>query len=312
MEEDDKMVNMKDILNIFPQNIKYIIESIKSYENLQEIRVKVNKPLIIHIGNEEIIHQYIITTEDMKSFVQRMSSYSMYAFGEEIKQGYITIKGGHRVGICGSCIIENNKIKTIKDIASLNIRVGKEVIGCSNNIVPFLVSNNSIINTIIISPPKCGKTTILRDMSLNLSNGIFESGLTGKKVCVIDERSEIAACYNGIPQMQVGTRTDVLDNCPKSEGIMMAIRSMSPDIIICDEIGTQRDMESILMAMNSGVSLITSIHGLGIEDLYNRSVFNELIENRVFQRAVVLSGIDGAGTIEYIYDFKTEEKIWRK
>ena len=306
------MVNMKDILNIFPQNIKYIIESIKSYENLQEIRVKVNKPLIIHIGNEEIIHQYIITTEDMKSFVQRMSSYSMYAFGEEIKQGYITIKGGHRVGICGSCIIENNKIKTIKDIASLNIRVGKEVIGCSNNIVPFLVSNNSIINTIIISPPKCGKTTILRDMSLNLSNGIFESGLTGKKVCVIDERSEIAACYNGIPQMQVGTRTDVLDNCPKSEGIMMAIRSMSPDIIICDEIGTQRDMESILMAMNSGVSLITSIHGLGIEDLYNRSVFNELIENRVFQRAVVLSGIDGAGTIEYIYDFKTEEKIWRK
>ena len=133
-----------------------------------------------------------------------------------------------------------------------------------------------------------------------------------KKICVIDERSEIAACYNGVPQMQVGIRTDVLDNCPKCEGIMMAIRSMSPDIIICDEIGTQRDMESILMAMNSGVSLITSIHGLGIEDLYNRSVFNELIENKVFQRAVVLSGINGAGTIEYIYDFKTEEKIWRK
>jgi stage III sporulation protein AA len=312
MEEDDKMVNIKDILNIFPQNIKYVVESIKNYENLQEIRVKVNKPLIIYIGNDEITHQYIITADDMKNFVQRMSSYSMYAFGEEIKQGYITIKGGHRVGICGSCIIENSKIKTIKDIASLNIRVSKEVIGCSNDIIPFLISDNCIINTIIISPPKCGKTTILRDIAKNLSNGILESGFVGKKICVIDERSEIAACYYGVPQMQVGTRTDVLDNCPKCEGIMMAIRSMSPDIIICDEIGTQRDMESILMAMNSGVSLITSIHGLGIEDLYNRSVFNELIENKVFQRAVVLSGINGAGTIEYIYDFKTEEKIWRK
>jgi stage III sporulation protein AA len=111
--------------------------------------------------------------------------------------------------------------------------------------------------------------------------------------------------------MNVGLRTDVLDNCPKAEGIMMAIRSMSPEIIICDEIGTHKDMESILMALNSGVSLITSIHGYGIEDLYNRAVFKEIIDNHVFKRAVIVSARKGAGTIEYIYDFDKKDKLWR-
>lgn len=302
----------KDVLEILPSHIRDVIKNIKDIQEIQEIRLKVNKPLIIQIGNDELITSLIISSQDLKLILQYISNYSIYAYEEEIKQGYITIKGGHRVGICGSCVIEKNTIKTIKSISSLNIRICKEVIGCSNKIIPYIFRDNRIMNTIIISPPRCGKTTLLRDITRNLSQGMKEINLDGKKVCVIDERSEICGCYNGVPQMDVGIRTDVFDNCPKADGIMMAIRSMSPEVIVCDEIGTLRDMESIIMALNSGVNLITSIHGFGIEDLYNRIVYKEVIDNNVFNTAIVLSAQNGVGTIEYIYDFEKKDKLWRR
>jgi stage III sporulation protein AA len=175
----------------------------------------------------------------------------------------------------------------------------------------FLTREDEIINTIIISPPKGGKTTLIRDIVRNISGGMQNIGLTGKKICVIDERSEIGACFNGIPQMNLGIRTDVLDGCPKSQGIIMAIRSMSPDVIVCDEIGTYKDMESILTALNSGISLIVTIHGYGIEDLYGRPVFKEIVDNKIFKRAIVLSSRKGSGTVEYVYDFTNSSVIWR-
>lgn len=305
------MENTKEVLEILPPHIRSQIKDLQGLEKLQELRLKVNKPMMLQIGNEEVITKYNVSVQDIKLILQHISKYSIYAYEEEIKQGYLTIKGGHRVGLCGSCVVEDNKIKTIKSLGSINIRIGKEVEGCSNNLIPFILKDNNALNTIIISPPRCGKTTLLRDIARNLSDGLRTLKLPGKKVCIIDERSEISGCYNAVPQMNVGLRTDVLDNCPKAEGIMMAIRSMSPEIIICDEIGTQKDMESILMALNSGVSLITSIHGYGIEDLYSRAVFKEIIDNHVFKRAVILSARKGAGTIEYIYDFEKKDKLWR-
>lgn len=306
------MEGTKEVLNILPAHLKGRVEKLSDIKGLQEIRLKVNKPLIFQIGEQEIISDYIVTYQDIKLIMQHISNYSVYAYEEEIKQGYITIKGGHRVGLCGSCAIEDNKIKTIKTVASLNIRVGREVRGCSNKILPYILINNEVLNTIIISPPRCGKTTLIRDVARNISEGIREHNFSGKKLCIIDERSEISGCYNGVPQMNIGIRTDVFDNCPKAEGIMLAIRSMSPEVIVCDEIGTYRDMESILMALNSGVKLITTIHGFGIEDLYKRAVFKDIMENHVFERAVVLSTSKGAGTIEYIYDFQKKEKLWRR
>jgi stage III sporulation protein AA len=306
------MINTKEILNVLPLNLRQHVEPRLKIERLQEIRVKVSKPIILQIGNEEVICSYIANEDDVKEIIQRISNYSLYAFEEEIRQGYITIRGGHRVGICGDCVIDNLKIKTIKNIASVNFRINRQVIGCSDKLMPYLMKNNDILNTIIISPPRCGKTTLLRDISRNISHGLSHIGLLGKKVTIIDERSEIAACHNGVPQMDVGLRTDVYDNCPKSEGIMMAIRSMSPEVILCDEIGTNKDMESIIMALNCGINLITSIHGFGIEDLYNRMVFKDILDNNVFKRAVVLSCSKGVGTIEYIYDFATHETVWRK
>ena len=305
-------MNIGGILEVLPQSIRKILQELNQFDKLQEIRMKVNKPLIFQIGQSEKVVDYNVTAEDLKIVVQRISNYSIYAFEEELKQGYLTIKGGHRIGICGSCVIEENKVKTIKSISSLNIRICREVIGTSNKVIPFITEGNKIKNTIIISPPKCGKTTLIRDLTRTFSDGMPARGLNGRKVCVIDERSEIGACYEGIPQMDLGIRTDILDNCPKSQGIMMAIRSMAPDLIICDEIGTYADMESILMALNSGVNLITTIHGYGIEDLYSRSVFEEILENRVFSKAVILNAVKSVGDIDYIYDFESGEKKWGK
>lgn len=303
------MVNIKDILDVLPQNIRNIITKVKELERLQEIRLKVNKPLILELGEKEIIEDYKVSCEDINNILKRMSNYSIYSIEDEMKQGYITIKGGHRVGICGNCIIENNIVKTIKNVSSLNIRICREIIGCSDKIMPRVLKDNNVLNTIIISPPKCGKTTLIRDITRNISNGINSSGLKGKNVCVIDERSEICASSNGIPQLNVGIRTDVMDNCPKSQGIMMVIRSMAPDVIVCDEIGTYEDVKSILSALNCGVNLITTIHGFGIEDLKSRDVFKDVINNRIFQKAIVLSCRKGIGTVEYIYDFFSETTI---
>ncbi|AAK80052.1 stage III sporulation protein AA [Clostridium acetobutylicum] len=301
-------MNLEDIFSILPEKIEREVKRISDYNNLQEIRIKVNKPLIIQIGKKEIISNYIATKEDLKKTFNVMSGYSIYSVEDELRQGYITIKGGHRVGICGDCVLEENKIKTIKNISSLNIRICKEVTGCSNSIMKKIVYGNTVLNTIIISPPNCGKTTLLRDITRNISYGINSIQFRGKKVCVIDERSEIGACLNGVNQMDIGIRTDILDNCPKSIGIMMAIRSMAPEVIICDEIGTYDDIKSILTAVNCGVKLITTIHGFGIEDLNSRDVFKDAIKNNVFERAIVLSGRSGVGTVEYIYDFYTKER----
>lgn len=305
-------MDTKDVFYILPKSIKQKLENIKYIEKIQEIRLRINKYLQCYLGNEEIIVDYIVTEEDLKIILQRMSNYSIYAFEEEIKNGYITIRGGHRVGICGTCVMEDNKIKTIKNVASINIRICRQIKGCSDEILKFITEKDKVLNTIIISPPKCGKTTLIRDISRNLSNGTKKNAVNifGKKLCIIDERSEIAGCSNGIPQMDVGIRTDVFDSCLKSEGTIMAIRSMAPDVIVCDEIGTHKDVESILVALNSGVNLITTIHGAGIEDLYMRGVFKEVLENNVFKRAIVLSNTKKVGEIKYIYDFDKKVKLW--
>ncbi|MGE5627482.1 MAG: stage III sporulation protein AA [Solirubrobacterales bacterium] len=301
-----KKIDTNEIYNILPEGIRRELNKCENLDNLQEIRARSEKPLSLHFGKGERLTDYIVNSQDIKSILQKISSYSIYAFEEELRNGYITIKGGHRVGICGRCVVEGNNVKTIKNPGSLNFRICRELIGCSDKIINYIFENGNVLNTIIISPPKCGKTTIVRDLARNISNG--RNGAKGKKVCIIDERSEIGACFQGVPQLDVGVRTDILDGCPKSQGIIMAVRSMAPEVVVCDEIGTEADAASIITAMNSGVGMITTIHGEGLEDLYKRPVFNELIKNKVFKRAVVLSCRNGAGTVEYIYDI-TKNKI---
>ena len=303
-------INYEDeILRVLPFKISSEIREYFQSDKIQEIRIKVGKCIILNSFKGERILTYIVTVEDIKQILVKISNYSLYAYEEEIKQGYITISGGHRIGIAGECVIVDGAIRTIKNISSLNIRICREVLGASDELMRYITNYNRIYNTLIVSPPKCGKTTILRDIARNVSSGMNIINLSGKKVSVIDERSEIAACFNGVPQMNLGIRTDVLDNCLKREGMLMAIRSLSPEVLICDEIGTRGDIEALLMAFNSGVNVVVTIHGFSIDDIYKRKVFKELLDNSILDRIVILSNRNGVGTIENIYEVGLEGDV---
>ncbi|MBK1811001.1 stage III sporulation protein AA [Clostridium sp. YIM B02505] len=300
---------MDDLKNVLPIELIRLIEDRPDSSKLQEIRLKCNKPVMLNIDNREVILNYTTNQNEINNIFNKISNFSVYAFEEDIKQGFITIRGGHRIGVTGHWVNDDGVIKSLKSVFSINIRIAREIIGCSNSLLPHVAKGDKVYNTILVSPPKCGKTTLLRDLVRNISNGYLKYNITGKKVCVIDERSEIAACHMGIPQMDVGVRTDIYDNCLKNVGLMMAIRCMSPEVIVCDEIGTDRDVEAIVSAFNCGVNIISTIHGNDEDDLYSRPVFKKLIENKVIEKIIVLSNKNGVGTIDKIVDINSDRRV---
>ncbi|PHO06564.1 stage III sporulation protein AA [Thermoanaerobacterium thermosaccharolyticum] len=313
----NKSKNYDELLYSLPFTVRSIIIKLDDNlkESLEEIRLRIDKPLMIHVNNQEkflsidgkIVNSlklaYIVTSEDCEKALQLISKSSIYAFENEIKNGYITLKGGYRVGICGKCVLENGSIKTIVNVSGFNYRIMRQCIGVSDEIMKYIIKYPNIVyNTLIISPPQCGKTTLLRDIARNISNGMADLDFNGENVSIIDERSEIAACFKGNPQNDVGYRTDVLDSCPKHIGILMMIRSMSPKVIITDEIGKIEDILAIHEALNAGVSIITTVHGKDIEDIMRKKHIDDMLNNREFDRYVILSRKLGAGTIDAILD----------
>lgn len=305
-----------NVLEYVAQDIRIILLSISNdaKSKIEEIRLRNGCPLSIYMDgrdyfvteNNELTQAidkgYIVTNEDINNSFQLITNHSIYAYSEDIRKGYITITGGHRVGIGGRVIYDNNGIEMINSMSSLNIRVARQKRGVSDKVISFLLdSYKNPYNTLIISPPQCGKTTLLRDIVRNLSNGKKDS-YRGFKISLIDERSEIAGLYNGRSQLDVGVRTDVLDGCLKSDGIMIVIRAMSPDIIAVDEIGGAKDIDAIHEALRAGIKLIATIHGDGLEDIRHRMKLDRIIEERIFQRIIVLDKSDGVGTIRHILE----------
>lgn len=286
---------MDEILRYFPNKIYQIFSNLlqenpKVANELQEIRIRVDKPIILKLREKDLILQYNILQTEILQIVERLCENSIYAYKNQICEGFITIKGGHRVGLTGSCVIENGKITNIKYISSLNIRIAREVKNCSTRILREIIDieNKTIYNSIIVAPPGRGKTTILRDIIRRLSDGIEEINFRGKTCGVVDERGEIAAMFKGTPQNDVGIRTDVIENVSKNKGIHMLIRTMAPEIIACDEIGSKEDVKAIHYALYSGVKGIFTMHGKNVEDIKNNKQIYELIENREIQKIVFL------------------------
>ena len=289
------MKNIDEILRYFPNKIYQIFfnlfqENSKIAEELQEIRMRAERPIILKLRERDLILQYNITQAEILQIVERLCENSIYAYKNQICEGFITVKGGHRIGLTGSCVIENGKIINVKHISSLNFRIAREVLNCSTRVLREVIDieNKSIYNTILVAPPGRGKTTMLRDIIRRLSNGIDEINFKGKTCGVVDERGEIAAMYKGIPQNDVGIRTDIIENVEKNQGIHMLIRTMAPEIIACDEIGSKEDVEAIHYALYSGVKGIFAMHGKNIEDIKNNKQIYELIENREIQKVVFL------------------------
>jgi stage III sporulation protein AA len=306
----------EDIFPCLPSHLMRLLERLPSSVThpLTEIRMREGKPLILQIGLGELFvagdgtitphweQAYVVTRADIQNTLNCLSQHSLYAMEEELRNGYITLRGGHRAGLTGQAVLAGGHIRTLKYISSINLRIARELLGVANGVLPYLVKDGSVYNTLIISPPQCGKTTLLRDIARQLSNGVPQLGLTGLKIGIVDERSEIAGCYEGIPQNDVGMRTDVLDACPKAEGMLMLIRSMSPQVIIGDEIGRHEDIYAMREAVQAGVNLVATVHGGSLEQLMRRPSMAEIIASGTFERYVILGKSRGIGTIEAILD----------
>lgn len=288
------MDTFREILNRLPSSISYELSLLPSniIMEIEEIRLRCGQRTIITYGKYEKALTKVITKDDLHKILNSLIKFSYYAYEEDLAKGFITISGGHRVGICGKTVVNDNRPTLIKEISSINIRFAKEIIGCASSLVPILIKDNNPVNTLIVSPPGCGKTTMLRDIARILSRRRI-------KVAICDERSEIAGMFQSEPSFDLGPRTDVLDGCDKTFGIPMLIRSMSPEVIITDEIGKIDDIMSIELCQNSGVKLITSIHGKDKHDLLSSKI-KPLITKKVFNNIIYLTQEDGPGTIKEI------------
>ena len=293
---------IEEILRIMPRFIAEEIVHLNLNNSITEIRIRSKNKIIVICGKNEFVLDLIASPKIILDILLNVSKMSIYAIQTDLNNGFVVIRGGHRIGVCGEVVYENGRIKNIKNICSLNIRVARQIFGCADSVMPQIIVNGVFQNTLIVSPPGCGKTTLLRDIIRQISNGIKTLGINGKNVSLIDERGEIASCYEGVPTLDIGIRTDVMSNIDKSTGMSMVIRSMAPDIIATDEIGSSDDVLSIKAAILSGVKVIFTMHGDSLKSILENPNIKELLDMNIFSKIILLSSGKIPGIVEKIYD----------
>ncbi len=282
------------ILHQLPEAYRRLLSSV-SFNGLEEIRFRIGRPVCLYYHNHHsfISDSHPLTEKDtLEGLASTLCNHSIYAYLNDLKDGFITLRGGHRVGLSGKCIIKDGKISGLTAISGVNIRIAREYISCAATLAPHLRTQSGIQNTLLISPPQCGKTTFLRDLAR-----IFSAEF---KITIVDERSEIAGSYESAPQFDIGMQTDVLDRFPKSSGMLLALRSLSPQILITDELGDTEDIEAIRKVSGAGCKLIASVHGDNAEEL--KRTKRELLS--FFDIAVIMGRQNGLPAVLSIEELK--------
>lgn len=281
--ENKEGTGFRQAINCLPIKLQTDFDKLKTEEKAicQEIRLRCGQPICLQInGKEKIFGKDVISNKDLSEIINRATQYSVHSFAESLKNGFITIEGGHRIGICGTAVIQNGALSSFQNITSLNIRIARQIKkAASDAIINSIYDGEFLTSSLIISPPGWGKTTLLRDTMRQISD-------KGVRVSVADERCELCGVYHGIPQFDIGEHTDVIDSCPKAIAALILLKTMSPQLLIMDEITSEKDAEAIFYSAHCGVAVLATAHALDFDDFRQRVLYKKVLDMRIFEQII--------------------------
>lgn len=288
---------MDELLAILPAPVRQALQDLP-WAQIYEIRLRANRPVVASIdGRPFVLDKTVVSGEDLANILHKAADYAIYAIMDQMVQGFVTIRGGVRIGLAGELVTEHGNITAVKYVSSLCIRIPHQVPNCAYPVLPYLFNQDRPYQTLVVAPPGAGKTTLLRDLAKQIS-----AKYPTLNTLVLDERGELAACYQGENQLDVGSNSDVITGGSKAFGFVNGLRSLRPDCIITDEIATANDVAMVRSATRSGVIVMASVHAADLNEAKAKPDIGELLTSGVFDRYVVLAGGTHVGEVVGVYD----------